>query len=176
MRKGDWIQTFSGRQFWPLDPKPEDFDVVDIAHALGQLCRFNGHCVRFYSVAEHSVHIARQAPASLKLTALLHDAAEAYLADVPRPVKRFLVGYADLEHGIEQALAIRYGLSWPWAAEIRELDNRMLATEKAQAMAPEPAPWAPSGEPLTVELEFWPSWRADVRFRDMAKVLLNGTA
>lgn len=62
-RAGDWMQTFTGRQFWPMDPRPEDLDILDIAHALSLLCRFGGHCQRFYSVAEHSVHVSTLATA-----------------------------------------------------------------------------------------------------------------
>src|ERR1700693_75116 len=58
-RKGDWIQTFTGRQFWPLDPRPEEVCIEDIAHGLSNECRFAGQCRSFYSVAQHSVLCAR---------------------------------------------------------------------------------------------------------------------
>jgi len=57
-RNGDWIQTFSGLQFWPLDPRPDEINIEDIAHALSLQCRFGGHCNRFYSVADHSIHVS----------------------------------------------------------------------------------------------------------------------
>ena len=57
-RRGDWMQTHSGLRFYPLDPRPEDIRIEDIAHALPMICRFNGHCSRFYSVAEHSLNVA----------------------------------------------------------------------------------------------------------------------
>ena len=72
-RRGEWIQTFSGGRFWPLDPRPEDVYIGDIAHALSMKCRYAGHTTFFYSVAEHSVHVCRHAPAEHKLWALLHD-------------------------------------------------------------------------------------------------------
>ena len=83
LRNGSWLQTYTGIQFWPLDPRPEEIDIQDIAHALSLLCRFNGHCQRFYSVAEHSVHVSTILAPEFGLWGLLHDAAEAYLSDIP---------------------------------------------------------------------------------------------
>jgi hypothetical protein len=65
--RGDWIQTATGRPFWPIDPRPEDIDIEDIAHALSMLCRFGGHCLRFYSVAEHSVLLSQYVAPEHKL-------------------------------------------------------------------------------------------------------------
>ena len=87
-RKGDWIQTFTGRAFYVLDPRPEDVDIEDIAHALSMQCRFAGHCREFYSVAQHSVTASWLVPPEDALWGLLHDAAEAYVVDLPRPIKR----------------------------------------------------------------------------------------
>lgn len=84
-RRGDWMQTYTGRQFWPLDPLPEDVFIEDIAHALSMQCRYAGHVTRFYSVAEHSVLIARCAPPEAKLYALLgaSDAFEQFINNTP---------------------------------------------------------------------------------------------
>ena len=84
----DWIQTFTGKQFYPLEPRLEDIDIVDIAHSLSMQCRFGGHCREFYSVAQHCLNVSDLCPPYLKLAGLLHDAAEAYLCDLPSPVKR----------------------------------------------------------------------------------------
>lgn len=100
MRKGDWIQTYTGIQFYPLDPRIEEIDIRDIAKALAFICRFTGHSKSFYSVAEHSVRCAmyitknfREHPRHLEIkkAALLHDAAEAYIGDFSRPLKRSLL-------------------------------------------------------------------------------------
>src|SRR5262245_27549306 len=101
-RIGDWMQTISGRKFWPLDPRPEEVCIEDIGHALSLVCRFGGHCHTFYSVAEHSVRVSLLAEDMAKssahwtdenirmiaLSGLLHDAAEAYIGDMVRPLKR----------------------------------------------------------------------------------------
>src|SRR5438552_3035736 len=89
--KTDWIQTFTGKKFFPLEPNADDICIEDIAHSLSMQCRFNGHSKQFYSVAQHSVLIASwwfgDYPKLAKY-ALLHDASEAYLSDIPRPLKQ----------------------------------------------------------------------------------------
>lgn len=160
-RKGDWMQTFTGRQFWPLDPRPEDFDIADIAVALSRVCRYGGHCARFYSVAEHCVHMTRAARGRGynkrdQRTALLHDASEAYLADLTRAVKRGLPDYRALESAIMAAVAARYDIDWPVPAHVKDLDELIIADEAAQNMAPPPAPWR-HVMPLGVTLQcLWP--------------------
>jgi hypothetical protein len=88
--RGIPMQLLSGKAFYVTDPKPEDIDILDIAHSLSMQCRYNGHTKGFYSVAEHSVLVANLVPPRLRLQALLHDASEAYVGDVIRPIKRLL--------------------------------------------------------------------------------------
>lgn len=133
-RKGDWMQTFTGQQFWPLDPRPDDIDINDIAWSLAHLCRYNGHCQMFYSVAEHSVLVSQILPPEFALCGLLHDATEAYCADVPRPLKPFLTGYAAIEDGIWRAVAKRFGLPEVMPREVHEADNSVLMAEKPVLM------------------------------------------
>src|SRR5262245_13325006 len=83
-----WIQTFTGKMFYPLDPRVDDIDIHDIAHHLAMKCRFTGACNKFYSVAQHCVIGSRFIGAQFKLWFLLHDAPEAYLFDAARPIKR----------------------------------------------------------------------------------------
>jgi hypothetical protein len=168
-RTGNWMQTYTGRQFWPLDPRPDDIDIIDIAAALSKLCRFGGHCRKFYSVAEHCVHIAGQAPHPLRFQALMHDAAEAYLVDVPRPIKHCLTEYLEIERRIEICIFQKFKIPYPIANEVKHLDNRMLLTECNKNMGLPPAPWGfPQGagevEPLDIDLQFWPPERAEHQF------------
>ena len=149
----DWIQTFTGRKFRPLDPKQEDFDIKDIAHALSLLCRFNGHCLRFYSVAEHSVRVSRILPDELKLWGLLHDAGEAYTTDLPRPVKGQIPQFRMIEDRVLEVACQRFGLSWPMPPAVKEADNRLLATESRDLMAPHPDDWGLVDPPLPEKID-----------------------
>jgi hypothetical protein len=164
-RKGDWMQTGLGAQFWPLDPRAEEVHIEDIAGALSKLCRYGGQCLRFYSVAEHCVHVANYAPPELKLAALLHDASEAYLSDVIRPIKSHLTNYIEIEAGLERVIAHRFGLPWPMPVEVKRLDTAILADERDQVMAPTPVPWHQTTEPaLGVTLPCWMPQRAEREF------------
>lgn len=144
-RKGDWMQTASGKQFWPIDPRPEDVDINDIAHALSQVCRYGGHCRTFYSVAEHSVYVARACPPELRLAGLLHDASEAYISDIVRPAKRFIEGYIAIEDRLQAAIGEAFDVSLAEFHAIKEWDNAVLLDEQAQIMLPPPEPWTPLG-------------------------------
>ncbi len=136
-RRGDWMTTRSGKRFWPADPRPEDIDLTDIAHALSNLCHWNGHCSEFFSVAQHSILVAEHMPDPWKPLGLLHDAHEAYLGDLIRPVFRSLPlearsAWADLKRSIDVAIFNRFGLraiSLQALVALREADNRTLATE-----------------------------------------------
>ena len=87
-RTGNWMQTFSGMKYYPHDPRPEDFKIEDIAHALSMLCRYNGQCQEFMSVGQHSVLMSYYVSKENALWALLHDASDAYMGDMIRPIKR----------------------------------------------------------------------------------------
>ncbi|HRY33417.1 MAG TPA: phosphohydrolase [Bacteroidales bacterium] len=126
----DKIRTFTGRYIDPLNPDPREIDLVDIAHALSNLCRFGGHVMRFYSVAEHCIMVANMIRTpELKLCALLHDAAEAYLLDMPRPVKYRIEGYKDAEANLMKAIAGRFNIPYPFPQEVIDADNQALEWE-----------------------------------------------
>lgn len=155
-RRGDWMQTFTGRQFWPLDPRPGEVEILDIAHALANQCRYAGHCRRFYSVAEHCVLLARAVTPEHRLWALLHDAAEAYLVDLPRPVKRQVVGYHTAEAAVMAAICLRFGLKPEMPDAVHDADYRILRDELEQNMMPPAQRWpVQDEEPLGVTLRFW---------------------
>jgi hypothetical protein len=127
-----YIQTFSGKRFWPLEPLAEELDIRDIAHALANNCRWTGHCAAFYSVAQHCVYASLNVPPEYALTALMHDASEAYLSDLSRPVKHApeMKPYRDAEARLEQVIADKYGLIFPYPAEVKLADNKLLYTER----------------------------------------------
>ncbi|PJE81086.1 phosphohydrolase [Candidatus Pacearchaeota archaeon CG10_big_fil_rev_8_21_14_0_10_32_42] len=139
-RKGDWIQVFSGKKFWPFDPKNEEIDINDIAHALALQCRFNGHCEEFYSIAQHSVLVSKIVPKDQALSALLHDAAEAYIGDMVRPLKKFMEEFKSVEKKVEKEIFKKFevaGLN----EEIKKADNIALATEMRDLMKRSPENW-----------------------------------
>ena len=152
--RGNWIQTYTGKRFYPLDPRPEDIEIVDIAHSLSRKTRFNGHASRHYSVAEHSIlvayHVSLDDPdPRVVLAALLHDASEAYLSDVPRPIKMLdeMAPYRAVEEKVERLIAAKYGLPWPMPDIVKIHDDRALATEFRELVAVKSTPWGLNAEP-----------------------------
>lgn len=133
-RNSPWMQSYLGGRLYPSDPRPEDFEILDIAHSLAHQCRWGGHCSRFYSVAQHSVLVSEQVPKELALQALMHDAAESVLVDMPRPAKVSLSGYAGMESKIMDCLSRRFGFAWPPHEKVVEADEALLATEAAQLL------------------------------------------
>lgn len=153
-----WMQTYTGLIFHPLNPKPGTIVITDIAAALSKMCRFGGHCSRFYSVAEHCVQVALHASDEHRLTALLHDASEAYLVDIPRPIKPQLANYYELEANLMSAISERFGTQWPLPAEIKAIDTAILSDERDQNMAHLDVPsqlWGNVLPALGAKLQFW---------------------
>ncbi len=124
----------SGTYFDFTRPDASTFDIVDIAHGLSNICRFGGQCQAFYSVAQHSVYVSHLVTLENRFAALMHDAAEAFLGDIPRPLKRLLPDYRALEDLTERAIATRFRFRWPMDPEIKEADKAMLAAEQLQLM------------------------------------------
>jgi hypothetical protein len=158
-RLGDWGLTFSGRQFWPRDPRPGDVVIEDIAHGLANTCRFGGQCREFYSVAQHSVLVAGAVPPHLGLVGLLHDATEAYLGDVIRPLKRELSGYKTLEAMWALVIGCAFGLGDALEhlpPDVKDADVRVLSTEHRDLMAPGGPTWITDKHPpLEPRIEPW---------------------
>lgn len=144
-----WINTFTGRKFYPMDPDPAEIDINDIAHALSCLCRFTGHTDGFYSVAQHSVILSQLVPDCDSLWALLHDSSEAYLVDVPRPIKRlaFMAPYREAEAALMLAVAVRFGLDPEEPESVKVADNRLLYTEARDLFSDRHPDWHDRAEP-----------------------------
>lgn len=152
-QRGNWMQTYTGKQFFPLDPLPEDVDIIDIAHALSHICRFGGHCERFYSVAEHSVYVSMAVDPQYSFTALMHDAAEAYVMDVPRPLKAHLIDHGWIEDGVWRVIARKFELPEVIPDEVWVADNAVLLAEAQQILKEHPEPWDVPGTPAHVIIQ-----------------------
>lgn len=142
MRIGNSINTFTGVKFYPLDPRVDEIRTEDIGHALSLMCRANGHSSHFFSVAQHSLNCAKEAKERkysirVQLACLLHDASEAYISDIIRPVKKELMSYLAIEEKLQKAIYRAYGLSDLTVAElqlIKEIDDAMLSYEMKQLL------------------------------------------
>lgn len=160
---GPTILLASGHYFDLLDPANSRFTLGDIAHGLAHTCRFAGQCRRFYSVAEHSWHASFLVPDELRLAALMHDAAEAFIGDVTRPLKSLLPEYRAIEKRIEAVIAERFDLGdlcdHP---DVKRADLAMLAAEQAALMPEHADSWACLNgiEPAKTQRDLrWP-WNA----------------
>lgn len=134
-----WIETRTGIKFNFLNPKEDQINIRDIAYALANTCRFNGHSSSFYSVAEHSVAVADRCSEPNKLGGLLHDAAEAYLSDIPSPIKQFLPEYKKLEQKVQKCIFDKYGIKDHW--EIKQADLEQLSTEAYYLLPSQGVDW-----------------------------------
>ena len=128
----DCIRTFTGIYINVFDPKPEMICIEDISHGLIHQCRFAGHIKEFYSVAQHSIHVCELTGVShseLAMQALLHDASEAYLCDIPGPIKKRLPEYRKIEENLMIAIGKKFGFDWPMSPQVKMEDELMLKWE-----------------------------------------------
>lgn len=125
----DCIRTYTGIYMNVFEPTPEMISIEDIAHSLSMQCRFGGHLPFFYSVAQHSLVVSKYVSKENKLAALLHDASEAYLMDIPRPIKMRLPDYKDIEDNLMKKIAEKFGFEYPLCDEIKKADDAVLQLE-----------------------------------------------
>jgi hypothetical protein len=160
----NWMQTYTGKVFVYADPDPASICVEDVAHSLASQCRYNGHTRYFYSVAQHSVHVARECGGDHELWGLLHDAAEAYTGDVVQPLKGVVSGFARIERRVERAVWKALGLKGRLPRKVRDVDARVFATEVRDLMAD---PWAVDAKPYRWRIEPMPPHAAEAAFLEM---------
>jgi len=170
-----FMQTYTGKTLDLKHPKPEQIDIRDIAHGLSQVCRFSGQCKFFYSVAQHSVLVSRIVNLH-PLAGLLHDATEAYLGDVPSPVKQLCPDYKRLESKVWGAIAGKFGLLPAMPYEVHQADLRMLATER-DVVFEDRILWGAhidDVEPYMIDIDEWLPGLAEECFLERFEELTDG--
>lgn len=170
------ILTVSGEYFNFETPHLSSFGIHDIAHALAHLCRFTGHTREFYSVAQHSVLVSYVVPQKHALAGLLHDAAEAFIGDVSKPLKVMLPDYKAIERRVEEAVLGRFGLSADLPQEVKHADLVLLHMEKRDLMSGTPDQWVgfDQVQPLDWPIEPWDAETARRRFLARFDALMFG--
>lgn len=179
----DWIMTYpSGSKFYPLDPRPEDIHIEDIAHHLSNICRFTGGVSTFYSVAEHCCMVSDQVPAIYRLAGLLHDASEAYLSDIASPVKhtKDMAPYREAEDRLSKMILMKFGCATKLPRAVHYADARMLVTEALQLKSPLHPEWYFKVKPyngLTLGLFPFTAKREFLkRFREYTEYKIGGAS
>jgi uncharacterized protein len=149
-----WIQTYSGMRFNPTKPNIAAINLQDIAHALSRQCRFSGHVKNYYSVAEHSVLVSYLCDAKDALAGLLHDASEAYLVDIPAPLKRSgkFSAYLEFEKNMQIAICKKFGLEEAEPESVKLADKLILATEARDCLISIREDWVNESTPLPFKI------------------------
>lgn len=176
-----WMQCASGKAFFPLAPKIEDIDLMDIAHHLAMKCRYSGAVKEYFSVAQHSVLVSRHVPPEDALWGLLHDAAEAYLPDVVRPIKdaayfsvgedRLMMRFAYVEGDILRCISDKFGMHWHMPATVKKADLEALQTEKRDLLGPSPHEWSSQWD-----AQPWPEKIVPLDWREAKRLFLDRAA
>ncbi len=154
------IATFSGVEFFPLAPRVEDVDIMDIAQGLSMKCRYTGQCHQFNSVAQHSVFVseileALKQPIEVQFIGLMHDTSEAYLPDVASPIKGHLEGFREIEHRLEACIAKAFNFQFPFPKAVKVADAEAFKHEYRQIM-PNLAWW--KGDPPNYDWGHMEEW------------------
>jgi hypothetical protein len=191
-RVGDWCQCFSGETFFVFDPHTDEVHIEDIAHHLSLLCRYSGACKVFYGVGEHSVRVLLEterlacrdrlfaidveAVRLLSLCGLLHDASEAYLGDMIRPLKLGMSEYRKVENRVQACICEAFGLDPVEPPIVKIADRRLLATERRDLMPLSKLAWRTDEqvEPLLERIVPMSPAMAEIAFMDRFNELRGG--
>jgi hypothetical protein len=152
-----WIQTYTGKHFDIFNPRIEDICIEDIAHGLSLQCRFNGHCNKFYSVAEHCIRMACWDLPGDPKQRLFHDAAEAYIGDIPSPIKQNLSEFEKIEENLLEIIFKKFKIQLYNKDIIKKADLIMLATEVRDLMN-NPNDWKSLPTPYHEKINPW-DWK-----------------
>ena len=166
MTDNRWMQTFTGRKYWPLNPRIEDICIEDIAHHLSQKVRYTGACIWLYTVGQHSCLVCDLAPSRLKLKGLMHDGGETYLPDAGKPIKGDLIGFKEIEKRNQDLIDYKYHVPDDPEGIIKYIDNRILVDERQQVMTKTDYEWPQivGLEPFGIKIERWEPERTKAEF------------
>lgn len=175
MCEGPWIVTYTGKQFFPFSPIDSSIDIRDIAHALSNICRFCGHVSSFYSVAQHSIIVAKHLltlphckdkKLLLVFAGLLHDSAEAYTCDFPGPIRPRFKNLIELQDNLTRVIFAKFGIPFSLfkEQELYNADMKVLMTEKRDLIAPHHQPWGIDYTPLKESIIPMPPKQAEYEF------------
>lgn len=171
-----YVGTFTGRKVHFLNPHTDEIHIDDITQSLGMQCRFNGHVKKFYSVAEHSVHVARLVlertdDKRQALYALLHDASEAYLCDIQRPIKLTLTNYEDIEKRLQDCIFAKYDA--PLHSHVTDYIDKHIVRVEAEQLYPVAPDWVEQYDRIDMQVKCWEPIVAQSQFQHMFKVLTD---
>ena len=158
-----YIRLHSGKKFDFINPDPSEIDIKDIAYSLSGKCRFNDHTNQFYSVAQHCCLCADNVDDIYKFDALMHDASEAYLQDIPSPLKALIPEYKAIEKGVEGIIAEKFNLAYPHPPQVKAIDMIMLVTEMRDFMPGDDRKCL-TFEPLDESITGWDRMTAYIEF------------
>ena len=169
----NYIETASGKKFWTLNPIVDDIDIMDIAHALANKCRFTGHCKRFYSIAQHSVLVSQLVSDIYALEGLLHDAAEAYMPDLAYPLRGGFCNWEEIENRVHTAIAKRFRLIHPYPVEVNIVDRKIVRDEAWSLMHSQGKDWPGSREKFGMRVRPWSAEESKERFVEQFQTILE---
>src|SRR5579885_1941778 len=172
-KKDFWFNTYTGQKVYLIEPDPATLLIADVAHHLSLIARFNGATRTHYSVAQHSVLCSLHGDQNFALSILMHDAQEAFLGDMHRPLKREMTAYRYIERLFERALAKKFGYCIRGDAHkaIKYVDNRMLFTESRDLLPNKNLNWKDEVEPFPWQIMPWTPKKAERAFLQRFKEL-----
>ena len=162
----NYMETYMGIHFYPLHLTIDSINIKDIAHALSNICRFNGHSSEFFSVAQHSILVSDHVSMKNKMWALLHDASEAYICDIPSPLKKsdYFKEYRNIEKNIMDVICDKFGMDHKEPEEVKKYDLLALRTE-AEQLGFVVESWKTYDlKPLDVKIRCWSADKAEEVF------------
>lgn len=189
-RKGDFIGVYNGKKFWPLSPNKEDVDIIGVAHALSQVCRFNGHTRFIWSIAQHSLLVEKiiseyteyKDNYRVRLIGLLHDASEAYISDLLRPFKKEIKEYGKIEAAVENCILTFCNITDVTDKEweiVKKADDTALMVEAKVLMNPDEywtifKLWQEGFEKYEKDIQYIPNLMVKGRFLMSVGKLVEG--